>query len=249
MPRYFITIEYDGGGYVGWQRQNNGPSIQEHLETAASAILGQRQEVLMQGAGRTDAGVHATGQVAHCDLPSGFAEAQLPLALNAHLPSDIRVVSARQVPDDAHARFDAIGRSYRYRIFPRKIASALLAGRVWHFPYPLDIEAMAEAAKRLIGKHDFTSFRATHCQASSPVRTLDSLDVHQHGEDIILTVSARSFLHHQVRNITGSLVMVGQGKWTADDISAILEARDRSAAGQTAPPEGLYLTKVSYPEF
>jgi tRNA pseudouridine38-40 synthase len=249
MPRYFITIEYDGGGYVGWQRQNNGASVQGHLEVAACAILGQRQEVMMQGAGRTDAGVHATGQVAHCDLPSGFTEAQLPLALNAHLPSDIRVVSARQVPDDAHARFDAIRRAYRYRIFPRKIASALLTGRVWHFPYALDVEAMAEAAKRLIGKHDFTSFRATHCQANSPIRTLDTLDIQRVGEEIILTVSARSFLHHQVRNITGSLVMVGQGKWTADDISTILEARDRAAAGQTAPPEGLYLTEVSYPKF
>ncbi len=249
MPRYFITIEYDGGGYVGWQRQNNGASVQGHLETAASAILGHRQEVMIQGAGRTDAGVHATGQVAHCDLPSGFADAQLPLAFNAHLPSDIRVLSARQVPDDAHARFDAIHRSYRYRIFPRKIASALLAGRVWHLPYALDVEAMAEAAKRLIGKHDFTSFRATHCQASSPIRTLDAINIHQHGEEIILAVSARSFLHHQVRNITGSLVMVGQGTWTSDDSSTVLEARDRAAAGQTAPPEGLYLTEVKYPDF
>ena len=246
MPRYFITIEYDGGGYVGWQRQNNGPSIQEHLETAASAILGQRQEVLMQGAGRTDAGVHATGQVAHCDLPSGFAEAQLPLALNAHLPSDIRVISARQVPDDAHARFDAIGRSYRYRIFPRKIASALLAGRVWHFPYPLDIEAMAEAAKRLIGKHDFTSFRATGCQANSPVRTLNSLSVIRSDDEIHIRAHARSFLYHQIRNFAGSLALVGAGKWQAEDIRIVLEACDRTKAGPTAPPQGLYLTEIEY---
>jgi tRNA pseudouridine38-40 synthase len=248
MPRYFITIEYDGGGYVGWQRQNNGASIQGHLEMAASAILGQRQEVMMQGAGRTDAGVHATGQVAHCDLPSGFADAQLPLALNAYLPPDIRVISAHQVADDAHARFDAIRRAYRYRIFARKIAPALLDGRVWHLPYELDVDAMAEAAKRLIGKHDFTSFRATHCQAKSPIRTLDTLDIKRHGDEIILTVSARSFIHHQVRNITGSLVMVGQGKWTPVDISDVLAAKNRSAAGQTAPPEGLYLTEVSYPD-
>ena len=251
MPRYFLTIEYDGGAYVGWQRQQNGASVQAHLEDAAKAILGGRQEVLVQGSGRTDAGVHALGQVAHCDLPAGFTPEKLPRALNAHLPSDIRVIAAAEVADNAHARFDAIQRAYRYRVFCRRHAPALLAGRVWHFPYHLDIEAMQDAAERLIGRHDFTSFRASHCQANSPIRTLDSITIKAYHnaleeDEIWFAFFARSFLHHQVRNMVGSLVLVGQGKWTAADLSAALEARDRARGGMTAPAEGLYLTAITY---
>ena len=246
MPRYFLTIEYAGGAYVGWQRQQNGASIQEHLEDAAKAILGERQEVLVQGSGRTDAGVHALGQVAHCDLPDGFTPEKLPRALNAHLPADIRVVGARAVADDAHARFDATQRAYRYRVFCRRHAPALLAGRVWHIPHLLDIEAMQEAAERLIGRHDFTSFRASHCQANSPIRTLDAITIERHGDEIWFLFFARSFLHHQVRNMVGALVSVGRGKWTADDLTATLEARDRAKGGVTAPAEGLYLTAITY---
>ncbi len=246
MPRFFITIEYDGTDFVGWQRQDNGDSIQACLEHAASAILGQRQDVAVQGAGRTDTGVHALGQVAHCDLPDSFNERQLPLALNAHLPVSIRVIRASIVADDAHARFDAIMRRYRYRIHQRRIASPLLMGRVWHLGQSLDAGAMHEAAQLLVGKHDFTSFRATHCQAASPVRTIDQIDVTEHDDEIWISVSARSFLHHQVRNITGSLVLIGQGRWSNDDLLEALNSRDRSAAGQTAPAEGLYLTDVIY---
>ncbi len=246
MPRYFLTIEYAGGAYVGWQIQQNGASVQAHLEDAARAILGGRQEVIVQGSGRTDAGVHALGQVAHCDLPEGFTPEKLPLALNAHLPPDIRVIGAAEVADDAHARFDATQRAYRYRVFCRRHAPALLAGRVWHFPHNLDIEAMQGAAERLIGRHDFTSFRARHCQANSPIRTLDAITIERHDDEIWFLFSARSFLHHQVRNMVGSLVLVGQGKWTADDLSAALEARDRARGGMTAPAEGLYLTAITY---
>ena len=248
MPRFLIRIEYDGSHYVGWQRQDNGPSIQAELEAAATTIIGKRQEVQIQGAGRTDAGVHATGQAAHFDLPHDFDPVKLPLALNANLPRDIRVRSARAVSDEFHARFDAVGRAYRYRILPRRVGSALDHTRVWHVSRPLDVPMMTEAAQRLIGKHDFTSFRATHCQAASPVKTLDHLSFVEDGDGIALIASARSFLHHQIRNITGTLVQVGLGKWTPDDVTAALEAKDRAAGGPTAPAHGLYLTDVTYPE-
>ena len=245
MPRFFITIEYDGSDFVGWQRQENGESIQASLEHAASAILGHRQDIPIYGAGRTDTGVHALGQVAHCDLPDRFTEYQLPLALNAYLPASIRVIRADRVSDDAHARFDATIRRYRYRIHTRRIPSPLLSGRVWHFGQNLHVSAMHEAAQLLVGKHDFTSFRATHCQATSPVRTIDQINVTANGHEV--WISVRSFLHHQVRNITGSLVLVGQGRWTDHDLRMALDMRQRSAAGQTAPAEGLYLTEVVYP--
>lgn len=247
MPRFFITIEYDGSDFVGWQRQENGESIQASLEHAASAILGHRQDIPIYGAGRTDTGVHALGQVAHCDLPDRFTKYQLPLALNAYLPASIRVIRADRVSDDAHARFDATIRRYRYRIHTRRIPSPLLSGRVWHFGQNLHVSAMHEAAQLLVGKHDFTSFRATHCQATSPVRTIDQINVTANGHEVWISVSARSFLHHQVRNITGSLVLVGQGRWTDHDLRMALDMRQRSAAGQTAPAEGLYLTEVVYP--
>ena len=248
MPRYLITIEYDGSDYVGWQRQDNGNSIQAELEGAASAIIGHRENVAVQGAGRTDAGVHATGQAAHFDLPQIFEETKLPLALNAHLPPSVRVLSARLVGDDFNARFDALGRAYRYRLWTRRMAPALERGRVWPVGGDLDLNAMEKAAAHLIGKHDFTSFRASHCQAASPIKTLDTLRFEVEENGLALVVEARSFLHHQVRNITGTLVEVGRGKWQPGDVLVALQARDRSAAGPTAPAEGLYLTRVDYPD-
>ena len=246
MPRFKITIEYDGTGLVGWQRQDNGPSVQEALEKSASAIIGKRYEVSIQGAGRTDAGVHALGQVAHFDLATDFDLYKLPLALNAHLPANIRVVDAEQVDDEFHARFSATGRAYRYRILTRRVASAIERGFVWHIAQPLDIAAMNEAAKRLIGTHDFTTFRASYCQALSPVKSLDVLRFEEEDQSIALIAEAKSFLHHQIRNITGTLVQVGLGKWTADDVTEALEAKSRAAGGPTAPADGLYLTHVKY---
>lgn len=248
MPRFLIRIEYDGSGYVGWQRQDNGNSIQAELEAAATSIIGKREDVMVQGAGRTDAGVHATGQAAHFDLPHDFSEEKLPLALNANLPRDIRVRSAKKVSDEFHSRFDATGRAYRYRILPRRIGTALDHTRVWHIHHPLDVAQMEAAAQRLIGKHDFSTFRATHCQAASPIKTLDHLSFVEDGEGIALIASARSFLHHQIRNITGTLVQVGLGKWTPEDVTTALNAKDRAAGGPTAPAHGLYLTDVTYPE-
>lgn len=253
MRRFLLTIEYDGGGYIGWQRQDSGLSVQQCLEDAACAITGGRHQTNVYGAGRTDAGVHATGQAAHLDLPNGSANGfdahKLPLALNAHLPINIRVLRASQVADDFHARFDAIGRAYRYQLYCRRIPSPLLLGRVWHVACELDVAAMQGACERLIGTHDFTSFRAGQCQSKSPIRTMTSLRFEE-GEDghIALIAEAKSFLHHQIRNITGTLVEVGKGKWTADDVSQALEAKSRSAAGPTAPAEGLYLTRVDYPK-
>lgn len=249
MPRYLITIEYDGGPYVGWQRQESGPSVQQCLEEAATAVTGGREAITIYGAGRTDAGVHATGQAAHLDLPKPIDDIKLPLALNAYLPPSIRVLKARQVADDFHARFDAIGRAYEYKIYTRRISSPLMAGLAWQVAAKLDVAAMQEAAERLIGTHDFTSFRATHCQSLSPIRTLDRLRfIEKDDGHISLIAEARSFLHHQIRNITGTLVQVGKGKWTADDVTAALEAKSRAAAGQNAPAEGLYLTRVEYPD-
>ncbi len=256
MPRYLITIEYDGAGYIGWQRQPSGRSIQQCLEEAAGAISGNSAAIKIYGAGRTDARVHALGQAAHFDLPREFNPYKLPLALNAYLEPSIRVVKAERVADGFHARFDAIGRAYCYRIYNRRIAAPLLNGRVWHIPEVLDIDAMTDAAKFIIGTHDFTSFRAQHCQSLSPVRTVEALWFERGRCDgaggdeghISMMVEARSFLHHQIRNFTGTLVQVGKGKWTPQDVKTALEAKKRAAAGPTAPPEGLYLTKVTYPD-
>lgn len=246
MRRILITVEYDGGPFVGWQRQTNGMAVQQVLEEAAAEMA--QQEVLVQGAGRTDAGVHATGQVAHMDVPDKFDANRVQQALNALIGDwPVSVVAAREVSDDIHARFSAISRSYLYRILPRRQPPALDLGRVWHHRQPLDHQLMQQGAQHLIGNHDFTSFRATQCQADSPVRTLDKLDVAAVGEEIHLRVHARSFLHHQVRNITGTLALVGAGKWAPEDIATALAAKDRSAAGPTAPAEGLYLTSVGYP--
>lgn len=245
MKRFFITIEYDGTDLVGWQRQNNGPSVQAYIEEAALALTGE--EVLVQGSGRTDAGVHATGQVAHLDVPNRFDERAIMMGLNAKLTtSQVRIIAAQQVQDDMHARFSATNRAYLYRILNRPAPAAITRHFTWHIPKDLDIRAMQEAASHLIGKHDFTSFRATACQAKSPIRTVDSISIETMNDEIHIYVEAPSFLHHQIRNFTGTLVQVGLGKWQPDDVKNALEARDRAAAGPTAPPHGLYLTKIDF---
>ena len=245
MSRFKILLEYDGGPYVGWQRQNNGPSIQAALETAARAFCGE--EIVVHGAGRTDAGVHALGQVAHLDFERDCDADTVLDALNHFLIDEpIVILKAEAVDDSFHARFSATGRHYRYRIVNRRPRPAVTRGQVWWIPVPLDVAAMNDAAQELLGEHDFTSFRATLCQAKSPVKTLDRLEVRHDGEEIIIDVSARSFLHHQVRNIAGTLALVGKGKWTRKDVAVALAARERAAAGPTAPAEGLYLVRVDY---
>ncbi len=245
MVRWKITLEYDGRPFVGWQRQANGPSVQEAIE---EALLGFAQErVTVHGAGRTDSGVHAIGQVAHFDLARASDPDTVRDALNYHLGSaPIVVLAAEAVDEDFHARFSATRRIYLYRILNRRPPPALEAGRVWHVPRPLDAAAMAAAAEVLVGRHDFTSFRAKECQADSPVRTLDRLAVEREGDEIRVVAEARSFLHHQVRNIVGTLKLVGEGRWSRDDVAAAFSARDRAAAGPTAPAEGLYLVRVDY---
>ena len=246
MSRFRLLVEYDGGAYVGWQRQENGASIQQALEEAVFAFCGER--VATVGAGRTDAGVHALGQVVHLDIARSCSAETLRDAVNFHLkPQPIAVLSAAEATPDFHARFSAIGRRYLYRILNRRAPPVLERGRVWWVPVPLDAAAMQEAAQRLVGRHDFTSFRSSICQAASPVKTLDRLEVEQQSEEIRIHAAARSFLHHQVRNMAGSLKLVGEGRWSADDIAAALAARDRRAAGPTAPPEGLFLMEVRYP--
>jgi tRNA pseudouridine38-40 synthase len=245
MPRYKLTIEYDGAPFSGWQIQDNAPTVQGALETAVKAICGE--DVRVSGAGRTDAGVHALGQVAHCDIAKHFVPGRLRDGLNAHLrPSPIGVLSADIVPDTFEARFSAIKRHYLYRITNSRANLALDIGRVWRVPRRLDTEAMHEAAQHLVGKHDFTTFRDTECQAKSPEKTLDQLDVTREGDAVHIVTSARSFLHSQVRSMVGSLVWVGEGRWRADDLAAALAARNRAACGPVAPPEGLYLVKVDY---
>ena len=246
MPRYKMIIEYDGAPFSGWQVQANATlTVQGALEAAAEAICGE--PIRVHGAGRTDAGVHALGQVAHCDVPKVLVPGRFRDGMNAHLrPHPVGVLSADVVPDDFEARFSAIKRHYVYRITNRRANLAVDAGRVWRVPRPLDVAAMSEAAKRLLGRHDFTTFRDTECQAKSPIRTLDQLDVVQNGEAITISTSARSFLHSQVRSMVGSLVWVGNGRWTPDDLAAALAAKDRRACGIVAPPDGLYLVKVDY---
>ncbi len=245
MPRYKLTIEYDGTPYVGWQAQDNGPSIQASLTDAIAAFAGERATVF--GAGRTDAGVHALGQVAHVDLAKDWDTGNVRDAINFHLrPQPIAVLAAERVADDFDARFSAIKRHYLYRISNRRADLALDVSRTWRVPRPLDSEAMHAAAQQLIGKHDFTTFRSTECQANSPLKTLDRLDVARDGDDLRITTSARSFLQHQVRSMAGSLVHVGEGKWSPADLAAVLEARDRARCGQVAPPHGLYLVRVDY---
>jgi tRNA pseudouridine38-40 synthase len=248
MTRWALLLEYDGTPFVGWQRQINGLSIQEVLEQAASR-LNSGQQVASIVAGRTDAGVHAEGQVAHIDLPDGRGAKAIRDALNYHMkPHPVVVLKAAEVPEGWNARFSANQRAYRFRILNRRSRPALLAERVWHVNAPLDAAAMHEAAQLLVGRHDFSSFRAASCQAKSPVRTLDRLDVTRHGDIVEVVAEARSFLHHQVRNFVGTLKVVGEGRWSVERITAALEARNRSAAGPTAPPEGLALISVGYPD-
>ena len=245
MPRYRLLVEYDGGPFQGWQAQANGPSVQEALETAVHAFSGER--VRITGAGRTDTGVHASGQVAHFDLEKTWPAETVREAVNAHLwPQPVSVLAAEAAAEDFHARFSAVGRRYLFRILDRRPPPALLRGRVWHVRRSLDAAAMAEAARALVGRHDFTTFRDAGCQAKDPVKTLDRLEVTRDGEEVRLAFAARSFLHRQVRSMTGTLAEVGAGRWTAEQVRAALEARDRAACGPVAPPEGLYLTAVVY---
>ncbi len=245
MPRYRLTLEYDGTPFAGWQRQANGPSVQAAVEEAIFKLAAERATVT--GAGRTDAGVHAFGQAAHFDLEKEFAPEKLRDALNHHLrPAPIAVLEAAAAAADFHARFSAIARHYLYRILCRRSPPALDRGRVWHIVRDLDSASMQAAAQFLVGQHDFTTFRSSECQAKSPVKTLDRLEVRRAGEEIHIEASARSFLHNQVRSIVGSLKLVGEGKWRPREIKAALDAKDRARCGPVAPPEGLYLTRVDY---
>ena len=245
MPRYKLTIEYDGTPYVGWQAQDNGVSVQGVLTAAIAAFAGEQAAV--SAAGRTDAGVHALGQVAHVDLARDWDTETVRDAINFHLrPQRVAVLAVERAAPDFDARFSAIKRHYLYRIVNRRADLTLEQNRAWRVPRPLDAQAMHAAAQRLIGRHDFTTFRSTECQAKSPVKTLDRLDVAHAGEEVSIAAAARSFLQHQVRSMVGSLIHVGEGKWSADDLASALAARDRSACGQVAPPHGLYLVRVDY---
>ena len=247
MTRYLLRIEYDGGPFWGWQKQDDGPTVQGALEEAAANLNGA--PVLVYGAGRTDAGVHARGQAAHVDLRDDIPERKIADALNAHLrPSAVCVLSAQAVPDEFHARFNATRRFYRYQIISRRADLTLDHGSSWRIPYPLDTEAMQNAAQSLVGRHDFSTFRDTQCQAKSPVKTLDDIAVSRAGDRIEITCSAQSFLHKQVRSMVGSLVEIGRGQQEISWLAEILAAKTRKACGPVAPAEGLYLEHVLYPE-
>jgi tRNA pseudouridine38-40 synthase len=246
VTRFRLIVEYDGGPFMGWQRQAHGPSVQQALEEAAGAITGEAASV--HAAGRTDAGVHALAMAAHVDLERPIAPFRLAEGLNARLrPLPVAVLEAQAVPDDWHARFSCVGRRYLYRIVNRRAPLALDAGHAWQVAVPLDAGAMDEAAQSLVGLHDFTTFRSAHCQSESPVKTLDRLRVRREGDVILIEAAARSFLHHQVRSMVGCLQLVGRGKWTAADLRAALEAKERAALGLNAPPQGLYFVEAIYP--
>lgn len=248
MPRFRMTVEYDGSTYVGWQRQENGHSVQAALEQAILSLTGT--SVVIRGAGRTDSGVHAMGQVIHADLERAWEPHKLRNALNAHLAmadEAVAIVSVQSVDDSFDARFSALRRHYLYRIITRPARLALEAKRAWWVPKVLDHEAMHAAAQELVGHHDFTTFRSAHCQAKNPVRTLDRLDVSRSGDLIEIRASAQSFLHNQIRSFAGTLKLAGEGKMTPADVRAALEAKDRAACGPVAPPEGLFFMQVDYP--
>jgi tRNA pseudouridine38-40 synthase len=246
MTRFALTVEYDGRPFMGWQRQAHGPSVQEAIEKAALDITGEI--VAVHAAGRTDAGVHATGMRAHVDIERAITPFRLMEALNARLrPAPVAILACEAVAKDWHARFSCLARHYEYRIVTRRAPLTFGNGLAWRVPTPLDAKAMAEGAARLVGRHDFTTFRSAHCQADSALRTLDRLDVTQNGETISVFASARSFLHHQVRSMVGCLALVGQGKWSPDDLQGALEARDRTKLGLNAPPDGLYFLRADYP--
>lgn len=245
MTRFALTVEYDGRPFMGWQRQDHGPSVQQALEEAAHAVTGER--VAVHAAGRTDAGVHATAMRAHLDVEKAIAAFRLMEALNARVrPHPVAVLACEEVRDDWHARFSCTGRAYEYRIVNRRAPLSWEAGLAWRVPQVLDADAMARAAQVLVGRHDFTTFRSVHCQGGSPVRTLDRLDVARTGERIAVHAAARSFLHHQVRSMVGCLALVGLGRWSVDDVRDALEARDRARLGLNAPPDGLWFVGASY---
>jgi tRNA pseudouridine38-40 synthase len=246
VTRWRLTIEYDGGPFMGWQRQEHGPSVQQALEEALQRMTGEKATI--NGAGRTDAGVHALAMPAHVDVMKSLTPHRLREGLNALVrPQPISIREVEQVADGWHARFSCIGRRYRYRILNRRAPPALAAGRVWHIAVPLDAGAMQEGAAQLVGRHDFTTFRSAHCQSDSPVKTLDRLDVTRAGEEIQIEAAARSFLHHQVRSMVGCLALVGRGQWAPDDIGKALDAKDRARLGLNAPPHGLYFVEALYP--
>jgi tRNA pseudouridine38-40 synthase len=246
VTRYRFTVEYDGRPFMGWQRQAHGPSVQQAIEEAIGAIV--HEEVTLHAAGRTDAGVHALAMTAHADIAKEIAPQRLAAGINAKLrPLPVAILAAEAVANDFHARFSCIGRRYLYRIVNRRAPLALDAGRAWRVPVPLDDKAMDAAAQLLIGTHDFTTFRSVHCQSVSPVKTLDRLAVRRLGETIEIEAAARSFLHHQVRSMVGCLELVGRGKWSAADLRAALDAKDRAALGFNAPPDGLFFVEALYP--
>jgi tRNA pseudouridine38-40 synthase len=245
VTRFRLTIEYDGRPFMGWQRQDHGPSVQGSLERALLTTLGEESAV--HAAGRTDAGVHARAMVAHVDIAREISAERLMGALNAGVrPDPVSVIACSEIDHEFHARFSCVARHYEYVIVNRRSPLALNKGLAWRVWPELDAAAMHDAAQRLVGRHDFTTFRSAHCQAESPIRTLDRLDVTRQGERILIHASARSFLHHQVRSMTGCLAMVGEGKWTADDLGAALMAKDRAALGFNAPPDGLYFIGADY---
>ena len=246
MTRFRLTVEFDGRPFMGWQRQAHGPSVQQAIEDAAYAITGET--ALVYAAGRTDAGVHALAMSAHIDIEKPFTPFKLAEALNAMLrPHPVAILACEEVPSDWHARFSCIGRRYLYRIVNRRAPLTLETGRAWQIARPLEAEAMHAAAQALVGLHDFTTFRSVHCQSESPVKTLDRLDVRREGEVVLIEAAARSFLHHQVRSMVGCLALVGQGQWSATDLAAALDAKDRSALGHNAPPDGLFFVEALYP--
>lgn len=247
MTRFALTLEFDGRPYMGLQRQKHGPSVQQAVEDAAKSVTGE--DVTMISAGRTDAGVHALAMRAHIDIAKALSPFRIGEALNACLrPHPVAVTDCHIVPDEWHARFGCLARHYRYTIINRRAPLTWQKGLAWQVARQLDEQAMHDAAQLLTGLHDFTTFRSAHCQSQSPVKTLDRLDVHRDGEQIHFDVSARSFLHHQVRSMVGSLMMVGRGDWSADDLESALKAADRQALGLNAPPDGLYFVKADYPE-
>lgn len=247
MTRFRLTVEFDGRPFMGWQRQAHGPSVQQAIEEAVTRVTGETTAV--HAAGRTDAGVHATGMVAHVEIARPIAPFRLMEALNARTrPHPVAILACSVVPDDWHARFSCIGRRYIYRIVERRAPLTLEAGKAWRLAPPLDAEAMHAAAQRLVGCHDFTTFRSAHCQSASPVKTLDRLDVRRVPGGIEVEAAARSFLHHQVRSMVGTLALVGQGRWTAEAVSASLDAADRARLGLNAPPDGLYFVEAVYPD-
>jgi tRNA pseudouridine38-40 synthase len=245
VTRWKLLIEYDGGPFLGWQRQDHGPSVQQALEDALERMTGERAAVT--AAGRTDAGVHALAMAAHVDLAKAVTPHRLREGLNALVrPAPVSVLEVIPVRSDWHARFSCVGRRYRYRILNRRAPPALDAGRVWHVAVPLDLDAMRDGAAMLVGRHDFTTFRSAQCQSDSPVKTLDRLDVSRAGEEIHVAAAARSFLHHQVRSMVGCLALVGRGQWQPEDMRVALEAKDRAALGLNAPPHGLYFVEAIY---